>query len=118
MKFNEPSYKNQEYTTGNKKVQMKNKSENMDYKYKNNAKKTTSINSTNFIIKNINGLGHSVYNKQNTYNPKGPTRKIDNKRGDKPKYKGVEYRVSNNTNGLFPYIINSKTKEQGVYIYK
>lgn len=96
---------------------MKNKSENMDYKYRNNTKKTTSINSTNFIIKNINSLGHSVYNKQSTMNGKKVTnRKIEHK-ADKPKYKGVEYRVSHNANGLFPYILNSKPKE-GVYVYK
>lgn len=96
---------------------MKNKSENMDYKYKNTTKKTTSINSTNFIIKNINSLGHSVYNKQNTYGGKKAPRKMDNKQ-EKPQYKGLEYRVSHNNNGLFPYILNSKVKEQGVYIYK
>ena len=100
-------------------MQLKNKSENMDYKHKNNAKKTTSINSTNFIIKNINSLGHSVYNKQNTYNVKKvPVRKVNGKASNKPKYKGFEYKVSNIANGLFPYIINTKAKEQGVYIYK
>ena len=90
----------------------------MDYKYK-NTKKTTSINSTNFIIKNINSLGHSVYNKQNTYNSKKVAgRKVNHKNVEKPKYKGLEYKVSNNTNGLFPYILNTKAKEQGVYVYK
>lgn len=100
-----------------KKIQMKNKSENMDYKCRNNGKKTTSINSTNFIIKNINSLGHSVYSKQNTLNAKKPTQRKLNAKGDKPKYNGVEYRVSHNANGLFPYILNSKAKE-GVYVYK
>ena len=98
---------------------MKNKSENMDYKYRNNAKKTTSINSTNFIIKNMNSLGTSIYGKMNKPNGKKvPARKTQNKPNAKLAYKGLEYKVTNNKNGLFPYIVNNKVKEQGIYIYK
>ena len=113
--MNEASNRYQENNQGQKKIQIKNKSENMDYKYKNNAKKTTSINSTNFIIKNMNNLGISAYNTQNAYNfNKAPKRKVNNKAVDNPRYKGVEYKLSNTTNGLFPYIINPKTKEHAL----
>lgn len=116
MKFKNKVKKHQDCINMHKKIQIKNKSENMDYKYRNNQKKTNTINSTNFIIKNINNLGYSFYNK------KGPGKKFvarkKEKRKTKHEYRGYEYKSKKSTNGLFPYIVNSKMKNKCTYVYK
>lgn len=97
-----------------KKHQIKNKSENMDYKIKNNQKKFSTANSTNFVIKKLNTFGFSLYN------PKEPTHsKINKKTKNQPwsmaqssMFKAHDvYGTNSNPNGLFPSINNVRLNE-------
>lgn len=97
-----------------KKYQMKNKSENMDYKIKTNQKKFCTANSTNFVIKKLNNFGFSLYNS------KEPTHaKINKKQKNQPwsmaqssMFRGNDvYGVNLNPNGLFPSIPNARLNE-------
>ena len=99
---------------GLKKYQMKNKSENMDYKIKTNQKKFVTANSTNFVIKKVNNFGFSLYNQ------KEPTHAKMNKKSkvqpwsmaQSSLYKGNDvYGTNSNPNGLFPSIQNLRLNE-------
>ena len=99
---------------GNTKVQVKNKSENMDYKAKANTKKFVTANSTNFVIKNVNNFGFSLYN------PKESTHaKLSKKTKTQPwsmaqssMYRGTDVFGGNgSSNGLFPSIHNLRPNE-------
>lgn len=93
------------------KVQVKNKSENMDYKAKANTKKFVTANSTNFVIKKVNNFGFSLYN---------PKESTHAKLGKKPRHQPWSMAQSSmfrgndvygGGNGLFPSIHNLRPSE-------
>lgn len=101
------------------KVQVKNKSENIDYKAKANTKKFVTANSTNFVIKKVNNFGLSLYNhKESTHA----------KLGKKPRHQPWSMAQSsmfrgndvyNSNNGLFPSIHNLRASEtRANWMYK
>ena len=99
---------------GLKKYQIKNKSENMDYKMKTNQKKFGTANSTNFVIKKANNFGFSLYNQKEPMHAK-----MNKKNKLQPwsmaqssLYRGNDvYGTQVNPNGLFPSIQNLRLNE-------
>lgn len=96
------------------KCKIKNKSENMTYKTKNNQKKFCTANSTNFVIKKLNNFGFSLYNpKESTHakimkKTKGQAWSMANSN----MFKGHDiYAHNHNQNGLFPSIPNIRLNE-------
>ena len=111
-KMTESFHEKQKNSTHNYKV--KNKSENMDHKIKINSKKFCTANSTNFVIRNLNNFGFTLYN------PKESTHaKINKKTKGQPwsmaqssMFKGNDvYGNNQNPNGLFPSIQTLKMNE-------
>lgn len=95
------------------KVQVKNKSENIDYKSKANTKKFVTANSTNFVIKKLNNFGFSLYN------PKEPTHAGLGKKGknqpwsmaQSSMFRGSDVYGGGADKGLFPSIHNLRPNE-------
>jgi serine/threonine protein kinase len=103
------------------KPQIKNKSENMDYKAKANTKKFVTANSTNFVIKKVNNFGFSLYNpKESTHAKLGKKAKHQPwSMAQSSMFRGNDVYGNGSSNGLFPSIHNFRPNEtRSNWMYK